>query len=82
MSTDPAPDTATGADADRSLRFDGHDDVRHPERLQPQRGHIGSIVVGSLAVGLLTAVALAAAPFVPSRMNVLTGVVLLGFAFG
>ena len=58
-------------------------DVRQPERLQPpQTGHIGPIVVGSLAVGLLTALALVAAPFVPSRMNVLTGVVLLGFAFG
>jgi pimeloyl-ACP methyl ester carboxylesterase len=83
MSTDPAPTTATGADADSGLGFDRHDDVRQPERLQPpQRRHIGSIVIGSLAVGLLTAVALVAAPFVPSRMNVLTGVVLLGFAFG
>ena len=83
MSTDPAPTPATGADGDRDLGFDRHHDVRQPERLQPpKRGHIGSIVVGSLAVGLLTAVALAAAPFVPTRMNVLTGVVLLGFAFG
>jgi pimeloyl-ACP methyl ester carboxylesterase len=83
MSTEPGPMTATGADADRSLGFDRHHDVRQPERLQPpERGHIGSIVVGSLAMGLLTAVALVAAPFVPSRMNVLTGVVLLGFAFG
>jgi hypothetical protein len=35
-----------------------------------------------LTVGLLTALALVAAPFIPVRMNVLTGVVLLGFAFG
>jgi pimeloyl-ACP methyl ester carboxylesterase len=83
MSTDPAPTTAARADADRSFRFGRRHDVRQPERLQPpQRGHIGPIVVGSLAVGLLTALALSAAPFIPSRMNVLTGVVLLGFAFG
>jgi pimeloyl-ACP methyl ester carboxylesterase len=83
MSADTGPTTAARADADRSFRFGRRHDVGQPERLQPpQRGHIGRIVVGSLAVGLLTAVALAAAPFVPSSMNVLTGVVLLGFAFG
>jgi hypothetical protein len=53
----------------------------NPNACSPQRRHIGSIAVGPLAVGLFTAVALVAAPFVPSRMNVLTGVVLLGFAF-
>jgi hypothetical protein len=63
MSTDPAPTTAERADADRSFRFGRRHDVRQPERLQPpQRGHIGPIVVGSLAVGLLTALALSAAP--------------------
>jgi pimeloyl-ACP methyl ester carboxylesterase len=83
MSTDPAPTTATGADPDRSLGLDRHHNVRQPKGLQPpKRSHIGPIVVGSLAMGLLTAVALVAAPVVPSRMNVLTGVVLLGFAFG
>jgi hypothetical protein len=66
MSTDPAPTTATGADADRSLGLDRHYDVRQPERVQPpQRRHIGSIVVGSLAVGLLTAVALRRRPVRP-----------------
>jgi hypothetical protein len=79
----PRPHDGRWADADRSFRFGRRHDVRQPERLQPpQRGHIGPIVVGSLAVGLLTALALSAAPFIPSRMNVLTGVVLLGFAFG
>jgi pimeloyl-ACP methyl ester carboxylesterase len=74
---------AARADADRSFPFGRRRDVRQPERLPPpQRGRIGPIVVGSLAVGLLVAVALAAAPFTPSTMNVLTGVVLLGFALG
>jgi pimeloyl-ACP methyl ester carboxylesterase len=83
MSGDTGPTTAARADADRSFGFGRRHDVKQTEHLQPpQRRHIGPIVVGSLAVGLLTAVALAAAPFVPSRMNVLTGVVLLGFAFG
>ena len=50
----------------------------------PRRGraHIGLIVAGSLAAGLVAAVALAAAPFIPAKENVLTGAVLLGFAFG
>ncbi len=83
MSTDTARTTATWAEADRSSGLHRHPGVQRPERRSPpQRGHIGPIVVGSLAVGLLTAVVLAAAPFVPSRMNVLTGVVLLSFAIG
>ena len=40
------------------------------------------IVAGSLAVGLVAALALVAAPFVPATENVLTEMVLLGFAFG
>ena len=40
------------------------------------------IVAGSLAAGLLAALALVAAPFIPASEGVLTGVVLLGFAFG
>ena len=42
----------------------------------------GSIVAASMAAGLVAAVVLVAAPFVPARENVLTGVVLLGFALG
>jgi pimeloyl-ACP methyl ester carboxylesterase len=41
---------------------------------------IGSIVVGSMIVGLVVAGALVAAPFIPARADVLTAVVLLGFA--
>jgi len=43
---------------------------------------IGVIVAASLAAGLVVAGVLVAAPFVPARANVLTGVVLLGFACG
>jgi pimeloyl-ACP methyl ester carboxylesterase len=40
------------------------------------------IVAGSLAAGLVAALALVATPFIPAKEGVLTGVVLLGFAFG
>jgi pimeloyl-ACP methyl ester carboxylesterase len=45
-------------------------------------GRIGLIVAGSLAGGLVAALVLVAAPFVAAQEHVLTGVVLLGFAFG
>ena len=58
-------------------------DVQKPGRVQPTpKGRIGLIVAASLAIGLLAALALVAAPFVPAKENVLTGVALLGFAFG
>jgi pimeloyl-ACP methyl ester carboxylesterase len=58
-------------------------DVQKPGRVQPTpEGRIGSIVAASLAIGLLAALAFVAAPFVPAKENVLTGVALLGFAFG
>jgi len=46
------------------------------------RGRIGLIVAGSLAAGLVAALVLVAAPFIAVQENVLTGVVLLSFAFG
>src|SRR5215207_9666334 len=46
------------------------------------RGHIGWIVAGSLATGLLAAVLLAAAPFIPAEERAVTGAVLCGFALG
>ena len=56
---------------------------RQPGRLQPKRqGRIGVIVTLSLASGLVAALMLLAAPFIKAQENVLTGVVLLGFAFG
>jgi len=46
------------------------------------KGRIGLIVAASLVAGLVAALVLVAAPFVPAKENFLTGVVLLGFAFG
>jgi pimeloyl-ACP methyl ester carboxylesterase len=40
------------------------------------------ILVGSMVAGLITAVFLAAVPFIPPEENALTGAVLLGFAVG
>ena len=46
------------------------------------RGHLAWIVAGSLATGLVAALLLAAAPFVPAEESALTGAVLCGFALG
>ncbi|MET1044456.1 MAG: alpha/beta hydrolase [Microbacteriaceae bacterium] len=45
-------------------------------------GHIGWIVAGSFATGLLSALLLAAAPFIPADESRITGAVLCGFALG
>ena len=47
-----------------------------------RRGRIGAIVAGSLATGVVAALALVAAPFVPADENAVTGAVLCGFALG
>ena len=59
-----------------------HDLLQSEHLLRTPRGRIGLIVAGSLAAGLVAALALVAAPFIPAKEGVLTGVVLLGFAFG
>ena len=46
------------------------------------RGQIGWVVAGSLATGLVAAVLLVAAPFIPARESAVTGAVLCGFAVG
>jgi hypothetical protein len=54
-----------------------------PSRPAPgPRGHIGWIVAGSLATGLVAALLLVAAPFIPAEENAVTGAVLCGFALG
>jgi pimeloyl-ACP methyl ester carboxylesterase len=58
-------------------------DLQPRARLQPTtRGRIGLIVAASLTTGLVVALLLVAAPFIPAKENVLTGVVLLAFGFG
>ena len=54
-----------------------------PSRPDPgPRGKIGWIVAGSLATGLVAALLLAAAPFIPAEEPAVTGAVLCGFALG
>ena len=43
---------------------------------------IGWIVAGSLVTGLVAALLLVAAPFIPAKQSNLTGAVLCGFALG
>jgi peptidoglycan/LPS O-acetylase OafA/YrhL len=57
--------------------------VRPGDGSDPARaGHIGRIVAGSLATGLIAALLLIAAPFISPEENDVTGAVLCGFAVG
>ena len=57
--------------------------VRSDEGSIPARnGHIGRIVAGSLATGVVAALLLVAAPFIQEQENDITGAVLWGFALG
>ena len=49
---------------------------------QPGKGYIGLIVAGSLLGGLVAAIVLVAGPLGGSQEHVITGTVLLAFAFG
>src|SRR5215218_8395077 len=64
------------------LRVDPIPASEHPTSPPPARGHIGWIVAGSLATGLVAALLLVAAPFIPARESALTGAILCGFALG
>jgi pimeloyl-ACP methyl ester carboxylesterase len=46
------------------------------------RGHIGWVVAGSLATGLVAAVLLAVGPFIAAEERAVTGAVLCGFGLG
>jgi pimeloyl-ACP methyl ester carboxylesterase len=65
---------------DPTLKDNGRDRPSHPD--PGPRGHIGWIVAGSLATGLVAAVLLAAAPLFPAEESGVTGAVLCGFALG
>jgi pimeloyl-ACP methyl ester carboxylesterase len=57
--------------------------VRSGDGSKPARvGHIGRIVAGSLATGLIAALLLIAAPFISPEENDVTGALLCGFAVG
>ncbi len=68
VATDPTPS------------YKGRDRPSHPD--PGPRGRIGWIVAGSLATGLVAAVLLAGAPFIPAEESAVTGAVLCGFALG
>ena len=58
----------------------GQDRPSHPD--PRPRGNVGWIVAGSLATGLVAALVLAGAPFIPAEESAVTGAVLCGFALG
>jgi pimeloyl-ACP methyl ester carboxylesterase len=70
VTTAPTP-TASDKSEDRPRRTDSG-----------PRGRIGWIVAGSLATGLVAALLLVAAPFIPAEESGMTGAVLIGFALG
>jgi pimeloyl-ACP methyl ester carboxylesterase len=65
---------------DPTLKDKGRDRLSHPD--PGPRGRIGWIVAASLATGLVAAVLLASAPFIPAEEPAVTGAVLCGFALG
>jgi pimeloyl-ACP methyl ester carboxylesterase len=62
--------------------FSAGDRSRPPGPDPSQQGHIGWIVAGSLVAGILAALLLAAAPFIPATESGVTGAILLGLALG
>jgi pimeloyl-ACP methyl ester carboxylesterase len=72
--------TAPHDEARKDPAGDQRDRPSHPD--PRPRGNIGWIVAGSLATGLVAAVLLAAAPFIPAEERAVTGAVLCGFALG
>src|SRR5215208_8379681 len=58
------------------------DDQRSGGPRRTAKLRIGLVVVISMAAGLIAAAVLVAIPVIPARENVLSGVVLLGFALG
>ena len=63
-----------------TLKDKGRDRPSHPG--PGSRGKIGWIVAGSLATGLVAALLLVVAPFIPAEERAVTGAVLCGFALG
>lgn len=69
----------------QSVRQSAHTDTPQgsaPKATTGPRGHLGRIVAGSLATGLVVGVLLVFAPFVPAVETGATGAILCGFALG
>jgi pimeloyl-ACP methyl ester carboxylesterase len=74
---------ATTPQTPRTDPGSGKSDPQIPARPgRVARWRIGRVVAVSLATGLLAAVLLVAAPFIPARESEITGAVLCGFAVG
>jgi pimeloyl-ACP methyl ester carboxylesterase len=58
----------------------GEDGMPGPD--PSQKGHVGWMVAGSMATGVLAAFLLASAPIVPATESGVMGAILLGFALG
>ena len=71
---------ATIDDSTPTPSDDGRDRPSRADR--GPRGHIGLIVAGSVATGLIVALLLVAAPFIRAEESAVTGAVLCGFAIG
>jgi pimeloyl-ACP methyl ester carboxylesterase len=56
--------------------------ARPPGPDPSQKGHLGWVVAGSLVTGVLAALLLAAAPFIPATASGVTGAILVGLALG
>lgn len=70
---------------DNSVRQPTHTDTPRgsaPEAPNGSRGHLGRVVAGSLATGLVAGVMLVFAPFIPADETGATGALLSGFALG
>lgn len=64
----------------KSPPFQGQDSRPGPD--PSRKGHIGLMVAGSLVTGVLAALLLAAAPFIPATESGVTGAILVGLALG
>jgi pimeloyl-ACP methyl ester carboxylesterase len=56
--------------------------ARPPGPDPSQKGHLGWVVAGSLVTGVLAALLLAGAPFIPAIESGVTGAILVGLALG
>src|SRR3954471_10371140 len=63
-------------------RVDQTPTSEHPASSPPAGGRIGWIVAGSFVIGLVAALLLPFAPFIPAEESAVTGGVLCGFALG
>ena len=80
MTHEPQPDLGTIAATSTQGQAKGS--AASGDRSPGHRGSAGVIVTASLVIGLVTAVLLAAVPFISPTESAVTGAVLCGFAIG